>query len=464
MIRPRTLRARFVFWTTGLLLAALTIFGGYVYESMSHNLLESLDDALAFSAAQVAATLEIENGGISPPEGFDKRRADLLDHEAAIRIVSPDGRTLLQAGPNFVFPTPFDNSKAPAFTSFVNSATNELVRTYILPVEDNGHPAGFVQTAQSFEDVNETMRRLLMTLLIGVPFLALLVGYGGHYLATRALAPIDEITRTARRISAEDLGARLNLSETDDEVGRLASTFNEMLERLHESFLRERQFTADASHELRTPLTAMFTILDAVRTKRRTPEEYELALADLAKESERLRTLTENLLGLAQSSSLKPHTFEPTDLSILLRDVTESLRPLAESKGITMKCDVPMDLMVSGDNDDLIRLFVNLLENAVKYTVRGRISVSARASGNTVIVSVQDTGIGIPQADLPYVFDRFYRVEKSRSEGSAGLGLAIAMEIVRSHGGSIDVRSEEGKGTTFAVRLISENVMEKESA
>jgi signal transduction histidine kinase len=170
------------------------------------------------------------------------------------------------------------------------------------------------------------------------------------------------------------------------------------------------------------------------------------------------------LLGLAQSSSLKPHTFEPTDLSILLRDVTESLRPLAESKGITMKCDVPMDLMVSGDNDDLIRLFVNLLENAVKYTVRGRISVSARASGNTVIVSVQDTGIGIPQADLPYVFDRFYRVEKSRSEGSAGLGLAIAMEIVRSHGGSIDVRSEEGKGTTFAVRLISENVMEKESA
>jgi signal transduction histidine kinase len=237
-----------------------------------------------------------------------------------------------------------------------------------------------------------------------------------------------------------------------------------MLERLHESFLRERQFTADASHELRTPLAAMLAILDAVRTKRRTPEEYELALSDLAKECGRLRTLTEDLLGLAQSRSLKPHTLEATDLSILLRDVTESLRPFAESKAITLKTDVPMDLIVYGDNDDLIRLFVNLLENAVKYTPHGRILVLARAMENYVVVSVQDTGIGISKADLPYIFDRFYRVEKSRSDGSAGLGLAIALEIARSHGGSIDVRSEEGKGTTFEVRLISQRVLEKESA
>jgi signal transduction histidine kinase len=464
MIRPRTLRARFVFWTTGLLLAALTIFGVVVYESMSHNLLESLDDALAFSAAQVAATLEIENGEINPPEGFDKSRADLLDHEAAIRIVSPDGRILLQAGPNFAFKSLPENLKGPTFTTSMNSATNERVRTYILPVEDNGHTAGFVETAQSFEDVNETMHRLLMTLLIGVPFLALLVGVGGHYLATRALAPIDEITRTARRISAEDLGARLHLTETDDEVGRLASTFNGMLERLHKSFLHERQFTADASHELRTPITAMISILDAVRAKRRTPSEYELALADLAKESERLRTLTENLLRLAQSSSPNPGASEPTDLSILLHDVADSMRPLADSKGIALKCDVPMDLIVRGDNDDLIRLFVNLLENAVKYTHRGAILLSARAVDGQAAVSLQDTGIGIPQAELPYVFDRFYRVEKSRSEGSAGLGLAIALEIVQSQGGSIDVQSEEGQGTTFVVRLILEKVREKEFA
>jgi signal transduction histidine kinase len=197
----------------------------------------------------------------------------------------------------------------------------------------------------------------------------------------------------------------------------------------------------------------MLAILDAVRAKRRSPEEYEVALADLAKESERLRTLTENLLRLAQSSNPIPCSQEATDLSMLLRDVTDSLRPLSESRGITMKCDVAEDLMVRGDNDDLIRLFVNLLENAVKYTQRGEISVSATVLGGFAIVAVQDTGIGIPAADLPYVFDRFYRVEKSRSEGSAGLGLAIALEIVRSHGGSIDVRSEEGKGTTFEVQL-----------
>ncbi|HLQ76217.1 MAG TPA: HAMP domain-containing sensor histidine kinase, partial [Terriglobia bacterium] len=203
-------------------------------------------------------------------------------------------------------------------------------------------------------------------------------------------------------------------------------------------------------------LAAMLAILDSVRTKRRTPEEYDAALSDLAKESERLRTLTENLLRLAQSSNPKPDAFEITDLSTLLRDVTDSLRPLADSKGITLNCDVPLDLLVRGDNDDLIRLFVNLLENAVKYTPRGGISVSAKLRDNAAIVVVRDTGIGIPQADLPYVFDRFYRVEKSRTDGSAGLGLAIAQEIVRSQGGSIEVRSEVGKGTTFEVRLITE--------
>jgi signal transduction histidine kinase len=452
MIRPRTLRARFVFWTTGLLFAALTVFGVYVYESMSRSLLESLDDALAFSASQVAATVEIDDGGINPVEGLEGRRADLLDHEAAIRIVSKDGRTLLQAGPNIAFPTPSPNPTAPAFSSFISASTNELVRSYILPIKDNGHPAGFIQTAQSFEDVNDTRHSLMMTLLIGVPVMALLVGFGSHYLAARALAPIDEITETARRISAEDLGARLKLN-TDDEVGRLASTFNGMLGRIHAAFIREQQFTADASHELRTPLAAMMAILDSVRAHRRTPEEYEVALADLAKESERLRTLTENLLRLAQGRNSKPDNHEATDLSMLLRDVTDSLRPLAESKGITMNCDVAEDLMVRGDNDDLIRLFVNLLENAVKYTQCGGISVSAKVVGGFAIVAVEDTGIGIPAADLPYVFDRFYRVEKSRSEGSAGLGLAIALDIVRSHDGTIRVRSEEGKGTTFEVQL-----------
>ena len=453
MIRTRTLRARIVFWTTGLLFAALTVFGIYVYESMSRSLLDALDDALAFSASQVAATVEIEDGGIHSVEGLEGRRANLLDHEAAIRIVSKDGRTLLQAGPNIVFPSQTVIPAAPLFSSFVSASTNELVRSYILPIEDNGQSAGFIQTAQSFEDVNDTRHSLLVTLVIGVPFMALLVGVGSHYLAAHALAPIDEITETARRISAEDLSARLKLPAADDEVGRLASTFNGMLGRLQGSFLRERQFAADASHELRTPLTAMLAILDSIRAKRRTPEEYEAALADLAKESERLRTLTENMLRLAQSGNPEPGNYESTDLSTLLEDVTDSLRPLAESKGITIECDVAADLMVRGDNDALIRLFVNLLENAVKYTQRGGISVSATAVGDFAIVAVRDTGVGIPAADLPYVFDRFYRVEKSRSEGSAGLGLAIALEIVQSHGGSIGVRSEEGEGTTFEVQL-----------
>jgi len=459
MILPSTLRARFAFWTAGLLLAVLAIFGCYIYESMSRNLAEELDETLSFSASQVAAALEIENGSLKLPDGFEQRRTDLLENEVSIRIQTAD-RTLIQVGPPYSLPPPPANQSVPSFADIKNPLNGESVRVYSLPVEDNGRHIGVIQTAESYKDVNDTLHRLLTTLFIAGPLLALLAGLGGYFLAARALAPIDEIAQTARRISAEDLSARINLPATDDEVGRLAETFDAMLGRLHQSFLHERQFTADASHELRTPLTAMLAILDAVRAKRRTPEDYELALADLAKESERLRTLTENLLRLGQSSVPKPGMYEVTDLSPLLRDVTDSFRPLAVSKGIRMSCDVPEDLMVVGDNDDLIRLFVNLSENAVKYTKSGEIEVSAKPVGDMAIVSIRDTGIGIPPDALPYVFDRFFRVDKARTEGSAGLGLAIALEIVQLHRGTIDVRSEEGKGTTFEVQL----VLQKESA
>ena len=226
-----------------------------------------------------------------------------------------------------------------------------------------------------------------------------------------------------------------------------------MLARLDEAFRRERQFTADASHELRTPLAAMQAILSVTRERRRTAADYELALADLADEADRLAGLVEDLLRLARGETQTDGVRAPVDLSTLLRDVTDSLRPLAEAKGLALTCNVPSGLTLTGDSDALIRLFVNLLENAVKYSERGEILVTARRTTDGLDVTVADTGMGIPAEHLPHIFDRFYRVDKARSARGAGLGLAIAQEIARAHGGMIAAASTPGVGTTFTVHL-----------
>jgi len=226
-----------------------------------------------------------------------------------------------------------------------------------------------------------------------------------------------------------------------------------MLGRLERGFKRERQFTADASHELRTPLTAIQTILSVTLQKRRSPEDYEQALADLTEETDRLQTLTGGLLELARSEGM-PNTLDQTvDLSTLLQDVSESLRPLAEAKGLTIDRNASEGLTLRGDSDGLIRLFVNLLHNAIQYTQQGEITVTASREDKALQVAIADTGCGIRAEQLPRIFDRFYRVDKSRSSRGAGLGLAIALEIAHSHGGTIEVTSEIGRGTTFTVWL-----------
>jgi signal transduction histidine kinase len=247
---------------------------------------------------------------------------------------------------------------------------------------------------------------------------------------------------------------RLNLPATNDEVERLAQTFNDMLDRLDESFRRERQFTSDASHELRTPLTAMQAILSVMREKPRSQKEYEDALADLAEETDRLQSLTESLLRLSHGDSHRPVVYEIVDLSTLICDVSDSLRPLAESKNLHFTYTLEDNLMIRGDRDDLIRLFVNLIDNAIKYTEAGEINISASKNQNGIFtVSISDTGIGISCEHLPHIFDRFYRGDKSRTTRGAGLGLAIALDIARAHGGKIEVNSEVGKGTKFIVSL-----------
>ena len=460
MKQLKTLRVRFALWVAALLLVALILFGIFVYINMAHGLLSAVDDSLLLSASQAIASVNIGNGEInftdSVPEGTTT--ANLLKRGLTIRFLSPKGDMLQSSGPYQAVQVDARALAAAVdgratFVSFSDRQKSDSVRMYTAPVIENDQLVGIIQVAQSLGFVQDTLDHLLVALLLATPLLVFLAGLGGYYLAARALAPIDAMTHTARRISAEDLSARLKLPAFDDEVGRLASTLDEMLDRLDKSFRRERRFTADASHELRTPLAAMQTILSVIRHKQRKPEDYKRALADIAEETDRMRTLTEDLLFLARSDQKLPAMDERVNLSHLLVDTVESLRPLVEKKGLIFNVSVSEDIIVIGNTDSLIRLFINLLDNAVKYTHQGEIKLIAEKNQETIQVKVSDTGVGIAAQDLPYIFDRFYRIDTSRSTRGSGLGLSIAQEIVHQHRGTLTVKSQVGQGTEFKVNL-----------
>lgn len=460
----RTLRARFALWTAGLLLAAMLGFSAFVYLRTAQGLRASLDDSLQVSAAQAVAgvggeNLNIEDGQVSLGDNLSETTAfsQLQEQGLTIRVLGVDGSVRQAVG--IYRELPVDSASLSAATSGAPVYSTQpisgsaAVRVYTLPIRDQSQLVGLVQVMQSLEPVEETLGQLLTAFLVGIPLLVLLAGVGGYVLAARALYPIDTITRTAQRISAADLHARLNLPATQDEVGRLAATFDGMLERLDGAFRRERQFTADASHELRTPLAAMEAILTVTRERPRSGPEYDQALDDLSAQTRRMRVMVEDLLRLARGETRRLSVHEPINLSLLLSDVAETLRPLADERSITLHTQIAPDLRLTGDSDGLIRLFLNLLDNALKYTPQGTVTLGAHSDYGQFVVTVRDTGIGIAPAHLPRLFERFYRVDAARSDGGAGLGLAISREIVEAHGGTITVVSEPGQGTTVTVRL-----------
>jgi signal transduction histidine kinase len=465
-VRKPSLRTRLWLWVAALVLVAVTLFGSYIYIDTQQRLKHDFDDSLVVSATLTASTVRVSGGTLGLEESLPENDSELEAlrlQENTIRYIDAHGSLIGGFGSLWDSPPEATSlaaarSGVPAYSDYTDPATHEDYRAYTLPLLDSGAVTGFVQVIHSVDQVASTLGHLLAALLAGGAAATIGAGLAGYFLAKGALAPIDEITRTARRISAQDLSARLKLSRVDDEVGRLASTFDEMLERLEQSFQRERQFAADASHELRTPLAAMEAILGVMRSERREAAEYEQSLDDLADETARLRHLVERLLELARSGRSVAAESTPVDISTMVDDVADVMRPLAQANNLDLECRLETGLAVQGDGDSLIRLFLNLVENAIKFTERGIIQVSAFSQAGGVVVEVTDTGIGIAADRLPHIFERFYRADQSRSTPGAGLGLALAWQIVENHSGTLTARSREGEGSTFTVTLPSRPV------
>ncbi len=279
---------------------------------------------------------------------------------------------------------------------------------------------------------------------------------GGGWLSGRTLLTLTAMSGTAKNISVENLSQRIDLAETDSELGQLALVLNQTFDRLQSAFEHQMRFTADASHELRTPLAVILSQSELTLSKPRASDEYRVALETCQRAARRMQSLIDSLLLLARFDAGHPDLLRGSvDLAEVANESVELLRPLANERQITLRSET-LPMPVVGDRDRLGQVVTNLLANAIRYNqAGGRVDVRVERVNGHAIVSVSDNGIGIPTEDLPHIFDRFYRVDKARTraEGGTGLGLAICQSVVEAHGGQITARSEPEHGTTLEVRL-----------
>ncbi len=294
-------------------------------------------------------------------------------------------------------------------------------------------------------------------LLAACGWLVLTLGVvGGGWLSGRTLRPLASMSVTAKNISVENLSQRIDLAETDSELGQLALVLNQTFDRLQSAFEHQLRFTADASHELRTPLAVILSQTELTLSKPRSSDEYRTALETCQRAGRRMRSLIDSLLLLARFDAGHPELQRGSvDLAEIANESVELLRPLADERKITLRSEV-LPMSVVGDRGRLGQVVTNLLANAIRYNQEGgHVEVRVERVNGHAIVSVSDNGIGIPTEELPHIFERFYRVDKARTrvEGGTGLGLAICQSVVEAHGGQITARSEPEHGTTLEVRL-----------
>ena len=449
-----SLRARLTFIYSVLMGTILLVFGVAAYALVNNVLLSRVDDTLAgvsddfIKLAQVNYLNEVQF--ISPPAH--------MDVDVSVQVWGLNEKLQASFGPLGENRVPFDpfnrRTTRPIFQETNFNGLN--LRVLSIPFMHNHKRVAVMQIAARLDTV-ATARSYMFTVMFVIwVYGVIMAGVASSFTVGRALLPLKSIVETAEHINrADDLSRRIPAQDADeDEIGELIKTFNQTLERLESLFLSQQRFLADVSHELRTPLTVIKGNVDLMRRMKQFDAE---SLTSIDQEAGRLTRLVGGLLMLAQAESGKlPLNLKPVELDLLLTEVFQEMHVLAGGK-VHVHLNEIDQLMVNGDRDRLKQVLINLVANAIQYTPQnGDVFLSLSKVGDLARILCQDSGPGIPAEDLPHIFERFYRAEKSRTRGKStgfGLGLSIAKWIVEHHGGRIEVSSKEGRGTTFAIWL-----------
>ena len=461
----RSIRFSLTLWYAVTLAVILLLFSSFIYLVLRNQLTKEIDREL-LTVAEAVASPTLEPFRRAGPSVFDQVLEDFIGTRLTgkfVQVLDGGGRTTASSKSSEGLRTPL--GKGASRRAWAGKVTYETkvsldlypVRTITYPIMDNGRLLQVVQVGTSMRAAAETLDKVLVVFAVSIPLALTLWSVGGWFLAGRALKPVDFITRSARKITAENLGLRLEVVNPRDEIGQLATTFNDTLERLEDAFRRVKQFTGDVSHELRTPLTILRGETEVGLRWAREPEEFRELFRSNLEEINRMSKIIEALLELsrAEEGGLRLE-LAPIELEDLLAELVQQSRLIDPEKGLKISFSAETPVTVRGDWLRLRQIFMNLLDNAVTYTpAGGEISVVLDTSGGLGRVTVVDSGIGIPDEDLPHIFERFYRVDKARNraDGGCGLGLSLVRTLAEAHGGRIEVVSEVGKGSVFTVYL-----------
>ncbi len=462
-----SIRTRLTFWYVSLLMISFLSMGAIFSYSLYSIFITRIDAQITSVADMLPHTIINPRGKLFLPGDF----AVILEKFFGIRtsgnhiqILEPHGKVVAVSSGlgKFVLPLgkeTYKNAvKGLSTYEVVRMRGHFPVRLLSKPVilKDRGLVA-IVQVGSSLELMEEVFHSLFYIFIFGAAASLVIAGVIGFFLARKALEPVAAITSTARRIGAENLNERIEVENRGDEIGMLAMTVNEMIERLEDSFRQIKQFSADASHELKTPLTILKGEMEIALRTENDMEAMRETIRSSLEEVDRMSRIVRNLLDLTKIGVEKEAMpREKVHLDRILTERFEHFERFALERGVNLGVVRNVTAVVEADPLRLGQLFYNLIDNAIKYTGRGgSVELSLDREGGEAVFTVRDTGVGIGEEDLPHIFDRFYRVDKARASdtGGAGLGLSICKEIAETYGGTISAGSRPSGGTVFMVRL-----------
>jgi heavy metal sensor kinase len=464
-VNSRSIKFRLVGWYAALLTGIFLLLSTSLYLDLRNFLENGLRETQARRVHQLSNALlaNVQQAGEAAVIGQIKGWYAPESNDRFIRLTRADGSLAYMSG------SPkdgsFDPAEVPAMAPGPQKESirkQELSHGHTLLIaslnfKPAGSPAYLVEFGALLDPVESMLNHLFLQLALGLPLAIGIVTVGGYLLVHRALRPVERITQTAEQITQLNLSERLPVTHSGDELERLSIALNRMIARLDDAFQNSKRFAADASHDLRTPLTILRGELESLVEDPELEEELRGRLAGLLEEAIHLSKIVEQLFTLTQLDRGESRTeWKRFDLAELARTTADQMDLLAEDKKISLVCEADEAAFVKGDRSRIKQVIVNLLDNAIKYTpAQGKVWLRVKAANGHVILDVEDTGIGIPADALPHVFERFYRVDKTRSAEaqSAGLGLSIVKSICTAHDAKVEAASVPDTGSRFSVEL-----------